>query len=104
VRAIDSLSHRQGQRVGIFGGSGVGKEYVWARCAATLCRRQRHSAHRRRNREVAEFLEKDLSPEGMRRSVVVVATSDMPAPCAFERHSSLSPSPIFRDAGRACCS
>src|SRR6185437_14663694 len=82
VRAIDSLLPLgKGQRIGIFGGSGVGKSTLLGAMA------RYNSADvsvialiGERNREVREFIEKELSPEGLQRSVVVVATSDMPAP------------------------
>ena len=82
IRAIDSLLPcGKGQRIGIFGGSGVGKSTL----LGTMARHS--SAHvnvialiGERNREVREFLEKELTPEGLARSVVIVATSDRPAP------------------------
>ncbi len=82
IRAIDSLlTCGQGQRVGIFGGSGVGKSTLLGAMA------RHHSADvsvigliGERNREVREFLEHELGPDGLKRSVVVCATSDRPAP------------------------
>ena len=70
----------KGQRLGIFAGSGVGKSSL----LSMIARGHRgeglgRGAHRRARREVAEFIERDLGPEGMARSVVVVATSDAPA-------------------------
>ena len=82
IRALDSLLPcGKGQRIGIFGGSGVGKSTLLGAMA-------RHSSAAvnvialigERNREVREFLEHELSPEGLARSIVVVATSDQPAP------------------------
>lgn len=81
VRAIDGLlTCGKGQRLGIFAGSGVGKSTL----LGMLCR---HTAAEvavvalvgERGREVGEFIEHDLGPEGLSRSVVVVATSDQPA-------------------------
>jgi flagellum-specific ATP synthase len=100
IRAIDSLLPcGKGQRIGIFGGSGVGKSTLLGTMA-------RHSSADvnvialigERNREVREFLEKELSPEGLARSVVVVATSDMPAPLRIRAaFVALAISEYFRD-------
>lgn len=81
IRAIDGLlSCGSGQRVGIFAGSGVGKSTLLGMIA------RQSSADinvialvGERGREVLEFIKKDLGDEGLRRSVVVVATSDQPA-------------------------
>ncbi|MCL6515637.1 FliI/YscN family ATPase [Alicyclobacillus sp.] len=81
VRAIDSLlTVGEGQRMGIFAGSGVGKSTLLSMIA-------RHTSADvnvialigERGREVNEFLERDLGEEGLAKSVVVVATSDQPA-------------------------
>ena len=81
VRAIDAfLTCGRGQRIGIFSGSGVGKSTLLGMVA-------RNSTADvnviglvgERGREVREFIEGSLGPEGMARSVVVVATSDQPA-------------------------
>jgi flagellum-specific ATP synthase len=81
VRAIDSmLTCGKGQRVGIFAGSGVGKSTALGMIARNA---QTHvnviALIGERGREVQEFMERDLGPEGLARSVVVVATSDQPA-------------------------
>jgi len=104
VRAIDSLLPiGKGQRVGIFGGSGVGKSTLLGAMA-------RHNSADvsvialigERNREVREFLEKELSAEGLQRSVVVVATSDMPAPLRIRAaFVALAISEYFRDQGKS---
>ncbi|HXP89921.1 MAG TPA: FliI/YscN family ATPase [Fibrobacteria bacterium] len=81
VRALDGfLTLARGQRMGIFAGSGVGKSVLLGmlarRCEAeinVIC------LIGERGREVREFLERDLGEEGMKRSVVVCATSDQPA-------------------------
>ncbi|OUM98796.1 MAG: flagellar protein export ATPase FliI [Paenibacillaceae bacterium ZCTH02-B3] len=81
IRCIDGLlTVGRGQRVGIFSGSGVGKSTLLGMIA-------RHTAADvnvigligERGREVLEFIERDLGPDGLARSVVVVATSDQPA-------------------------
>ncbi|TCP29185.1 flagellum-specific ATP synthase [Scopulibacillus darangshiensis] len=81
IRSIDGLlTVGKGQRVGIFAGSGVGKSTLMGMVA-------RHTSADlnvialigERGREVKEFLEKGLGPEGLARSIIVVATSDQPA-------------------------
>jgi FliI/YscN family ATPase len=82
IRVIDGLLPcGKGQRVGIFGGSGVGKSTLLGSMARSSSADVNVIALiGERNREVRAFLEHELGPEGMRRSVVVVATSDRPAP------------------------
>jgi len=81
VRAIDSLiTCGKGQRIGIFAGSGVGKSTL----LGMIARNTEADVYvialiGERGREVSDFLEKDLGPEGLARSVVVVATSDQVA-------------------------
>lgn len=81
LRAIDGmLSMGQGQRIGIFGAAGVGKSTLLSQ----IIRGAEADAIvlgliGERGREVAEFLDRDLGPEGRRRAAVVVATSDRPA-------------------------
>lgn len=81
VRAIDGmLTCGKGQRMGIFAGSGVGKSTLMG----TIARSSRSDVSvialiGERGREVRDFVEKDLGPEGLKRSVVVVSTSDKPA-------------------------
>lgn len=81
VRAIDTLlTCGQGQRIGIFSGSGVGKSTLLGMIA-------RYSEADvsviglvgERGREVGEFIQNDLGPDGLKRSVVVVSTSERPA-------------------------
>src|SRR5579862_5376989 len=104
VRAIDGLMPLgKGQRIGIFGGSGVGKSTLIGAMA-------RHNSADisvialigERNREVREFLEKELSPEGLKRSVVIAATSDMPAPLRIRAaFVALAVAEYFRDQGKS---
>lgn len=81
VRAIDGLlTCGKGQRIGVFAGSGVGKSTLLGMMARnTEADVNVIALIGERGREVREFLERDLGPEGMARSVVVVATSDQPA-------------------------
>jgi flagellum-specific ATP synthase len=104
VRAIDSLlPFGKGQRIGIFGGSGVGKSTLLGAMA------RQNSADvsvialiGERNREVRDFLEKELTKEGMARSVVICATSDMPAPLRIRAcFVALAVAEYFRDCGKS---
>ena len=81
VRALDTLVPcGRGQRMGIFAGSGVGKSSLLSMIArGTSADVNVLALIGERGREVREFLERDLGPEGLARSVVVVATSDQPA-------------------------
>jgi flagellum-specific ATP synthase len=81
VRAIDGLmTIGKGQRMGIFAGSGVGKSTLMGMIARNVRADVNVIALvGERGREVVEFIQRDLGPEGSKRSVVVVATSDQPA-------------------------
>jgi flagellum-specific ATP synthase len=81
VRALDSLVPcGRGQRLGIFAGSGVGKSSLLGMIArSTSAQVNVICLVGERGREVREFIERDLGPEGLARSVIVVATSDQPA-------------------------
>ena len=81
VRALDTLvSVGRGQRVGLFAGSGVGKSSLLSMIArGTEAEVTVIALVGERGREVREFIEDDLGPEGLARSVVIVSTSDQPA-------------------------
>ncbi|MEO8099778.1 MAG: FliI/YscN family ATPase [Acidobacteriota bacterium] len=103
IRTIDGLLPiGKGQRVGIFGGSGVGKSVLLGSLA------KNSSAQvtvvgliGERNREVREFIDHELGPEGLKRSVVVVATSDRPAPLRVRAAFTVTAiAEYFRDQGK----
>lgn len=81
VRVLDTMvTTGRGQRLGLFAGSGVGKSSLLSMIArGTDAQVSVIALVGERGREVREFLEDDLGPEGLARSVVVVATSDEPA-------------------------
>jgi flagellum-specific ATP synthase len=103
IRAIDSLlTCGKGQRIGIFGGSGVGKSTL-------LGAMSRYSSADvsvialigERNREVRDFIEHELGADGLKRSVVVVSTSDRPAPLRIRAaFVALAVAEFFRDQGK----
>ncbi len=102
IRAIDGLLPcGKGQRIGIFGGSGVGKSTLLGSMARSSSAGVNVIALiGERNREVRAFIEHELGAEGMRRSVVVVATSDRPAPLRVRAcFVALAIAEYFRDQG-----
>jgi flagellum-specific ATP synthase len=102
VRALNALlTCGSGQRLGIFAGSGVGKSALLGMIArATRAAVNVIALIGERGREVREFIERDLGPEGLARSVVVVATSDQP-PLLRIRGAFLATAiaEYFRDSG-----
>jgi flagellum-specific ATP synthase len=102
IKAIDSLiTIGKGQRIGIFAGSGVGKSTLMGMIAKNVKADINVIALvGERGREVLEFMQKDLGEEGMRRSVLVVATSDQPAMLRMKCPSvATSIAEYFRDQG-----
>lgn len=103
VKAVDGLlTIGKGQRVGIFAGSGVGKSTLLGMFARnTKADINVIALIGERGREVREFVERDLGPEGMKRSVLVIATSDRPA---LERtkaaKTATAIAEYFRDQGK----
>ena len=103
IRVIDSmLTCGKGQRIGIFGGSGVGKSTL----LGSMCKHHRADVAvialvGERNREVKSFLENELGPEGRARSVMIAATSDQPAPLRLRAcFVALAVAEFFRDQGK----
>ncbi len=82
IRSIDGfLTIGRGQRIGIFSGTGVGKSVLLGMISRfTSADVSVIALVGERGREVRDFLERDLGPEGLKRSVVVIATGDQPAP------------------------
>lgn len=102
VRAIDSLlTVGKGQRIGIFAGSGVGKSTL----LGMIARNSEADLNvialiGERGREVREFIEKDLGEEGLKKSIVVVATSDQPALMRIKgAYTATAICEYFRDLG-----
>ena len=103
VRAIDCfLTLGKGQRVGIFAGSGVGKSTLLGMIAKDMQADINVIALvGERGREVQEFIDKNLGPEGLKRSVIVASTSDQPAlvrSCAAYTATAIAE--YFRDKGK----
>lgn len=103
VKSVDGLiTVGKGQRIGIFAGSGVGKSTLMGMFARnTRAELNVIALIGERGREVREFIERDLGAEGLKRSVVVVATSDKPA---LERkkaaQTATAIAEYFRDQGK----
>ncbi|MEX0819275.1 MAG: FliI/YscN family ATPase, partial [Pirellulaceae bacterium] len=103
IRAIDGLlTCGRGQRVGIFAGSGVGKSVTLGMMArSTSADVNVIALIGERGREVNEFIERDLGPAGLARSVVVVATSDEPALLRLQAAmTATAVAEYFRDQGQ----
>ncbi len=104
IRAIDGLlTCGEGQRLGIFSAAGVGKSALLAQIIRNTSADVTVLALiGERGREVREFIERDLGPEGMKRAVIVCSTSDR---SAMERlkaaHVATAIAEFFRDAGKS---
>ncbi|MDX2181930.1 MAG: FliI/YscN family ATPase [Bryobacteraceae bacterium] len=103
IRAIDGLLPTgKGQRIGLFGGSGVGKSTL----VGAMARNSESDVTvialiGERNREVRDFMDHELGPEGLKKSVVVCATSDQPAPLRLRAcFVALAIADYFRDCGK----
>jgi flagellum-specific ATP synthase len=103
IRVIDGLLRcGEGQRLGIFAGAGVGKSVLMG----MLSRYSQADVNvialvGERGREVNEFVERDLGPEGLARSVIVVATSDEPAVLRLQAaYTATAIAEYFRDRGK----
>src|SRR5699024_4725944 len=102
VKTIDSLlTVGKGQRIGIFAGSGVGKSTL----LGMIARNSEADINvialiGERGREVREFIENDLGSEGLKKSIVIVATSDQPALMRIKgAYTATAISEYFRDLG-----
>lgn len=102
IRAIDSfLTVGKGQRIGIFAGSGVGKSTL----LGMIARNSEADLNvialiGERGREVRDFIEHDLGPEGLKKSIIVTATSDQPALMRIKgAYTATAISEYFRDLG-----
>ncbi len=103
VRAIDALlTLGKGQRVGIFAGSGIGKSTLLSMIARnTNADINVIGLIGERGREVMEFIENDLGPEGMKRSVVVTATGDQSSIARLRAaYTTTAIAEYFRDQGK----
>ncbi len=103
VRCIDGLlTCGRGQRIGLFGGSGVGKSTLLGMMArGTSADVAVIALVGERGREVRSFLEQDLGPEGLKRSVVIVSTSDNPPLVRLRAaYAATAVAEHFRECGR----
>ena len=104
VRALNCFATcRQGQRLGLFSGSGIGKSTLLGMLARhTACDVAVLALVGERGREVREFLEDDLGADGLARSVVVVATSDSPPLLRRQAaYAAMTVAEHFRDQGKS---
>ncbi len=104
VRALDLFTTcRSGQRLGLFAGSGVGKSTMMAMMAQQAdCDIIVFALVGERGRELREFIEDDLGPHGLARSVVIVATSDQPPLMRREAaYAAMTVAEHFRDKGKS---
>jgi flagellum-specific ATP synthase len=104
VRALNCFATcREGQRLGLFAGSGIGKSTLLAMLARqAACDVVVLALVGERGREVREFLEDDLGPEGLAGAVVVVATSDAPPLMRRQAgHTAMTIAEHYRDKGRS---
>ena len=102
IRAIDGLlTCGKGQRIGIFAGSGVGKSTILGMIARnTTADVNVIALVGERGKEVRDFIERDLGEEGLRRSIVVVSTSDQPALVRIKAaFAAMTIAEHFRDQG-----
>jgi flagellum-specific ATP synthase len=102
IRAIDGmLTCGKGQRVGVFAGSGVGKSTILGMIARNTSADVNVIALvGERGKEVRDFIERDLGEEGLRRSVVIVSTSDQPALVRIKAaFVAMTVAEYFRDQG-----
>jgi flagellum-specific ATP synthase len=103
VRAVDGLlTVGRGQRIGIFAGSGVGKSTLLGMMARnTTASVNVIALVGERGRELRDFIEKDLGPDGLERSVLIVATSDQPALVRLKAaFTATAIAEYFRDQGQ----
>jgi flagellum-specific ATP synthase len=103
LRSVNSLLPiGKGQRIGIFAGSGVGKSTLLGMMARyTAADVNVIALIGERGREVNEFLQNDLGPEGLKRSVIIAATSDQPATVRLRgAYLACAVSEFFRDQGK----
>lgn len=103
VRVVDGmLTLGTGQRIGIFAGSGVGKSTLLGMMARyTTADVNVISLVGERGREVREFIERDLGPEGLARSVLIIATSDQPPLIRLKAAlTATAVAEYFRDQGK----
>lgn len=104
LRALDLFTTcRKGQRLGIFAGSGVGKSTLMSMMARQAdCDIAVIALVGERGREVREFIEDDLGPSGLARSVLVIATSDQPPLMRREAaYAAMTTAEFFRDQGKS---